>query len=300
VRSRIIPDEKNKLARIRRRVGERRDGAMGWREDSRRRRSAGGATEAVTFDLTHTLIHAPRMGQIYGEVLKRHGLISRARDLRREISWVWKELSCLADPRRDRFTAHPDGARGFWYRFLARLCQRLEVGKPSRFAAAELFDRFGKAAAWELYPDVEPTLRALRAAGLRLGLVSNWDHRLPTLLADLGLDRYFEAVEYSSGCGYEKPHPRIFQRCLETLGVPPERALHVGDAAIEDVEGALAVGMRALRIERQEGHAPQSCHLRQLIEPMLQNGTALPVVELPVADGGVEAGVDDADRTVQR
>jgi len=273
---------------------------MGFREDNRRRWSAGGATEAVTFDLTHTLIHAPRLGEIYGEVLKRHGLIPRGRDLRREIVWVWKELSCLADLRRDRFTAHPGGARGFWYRFLVRLCQRLEVGKPSRFAAAELFDRFGKAEAWEVYPDVEPTLEALRAAGLRLGVVSNWDRRLPTLLADLGLDRYFEAVEYSSGCGYEKPHPRIFQRCLETLGVPPERALHVGDAAIEDVEGALAVGMRALRIERQEGPTPRGCHLRELIESMLQNGTPLPTVARPGAGGGAEDRIDDADRTVQR
>ncbi len=234
-------------------------------EDNRRRWDGGAPLLAVTFDLTHTLIHSPRLAQIYREVLRRHGIVVRVRDLRREIPWVWKEFSCLADPRRDRFTAHPRGARGWWYRFLVRLCRRLEVDAPSRFAAAELFDRFTRADAWEVYPDVETTLESLHSSGLRLGLVSNWDHRLPRVLANLGLERYFEAVQYSSGCGCEKPHPRIFHNCLAALEVPPARALHVGDNAIEDVEGAIAVGMRAMRIDRRESRSD----LWRLIAPML-------------------------------
>lgn len=235
-------------------------------EDNRRRWDGGESLLAVTFDLTHTLIHCPRLAQIYREVLSRHGVVVKVSDLRREIPWVWKEFSCLADPRRDRFTSHPRGARGWWFRFLVRLCARLEVAEPSRFAGAELFDRFTRADAWEVYPDVEATLEALQSSGLRLGLVSNWDHRLPTVLANLGLARYFEAVEYSSGCGCEKPHPRIFHSCLASLAVSPSRALHIGDSAIEDVEGAMAVGMRALRIDRRDSRS----HLLRLITPMLR------------------------------
>lgn len=209
--------------------------------------------QGVTFDLTHTLIHSPCLGEIYHQVLRRHGIAAPRRRLRSEIEWVWKEFSCLSDACHDRFIADPHGSRGWWYRFLLRLCQRLEVGTPSRFAAAELYDRFTRADAWEVYPDVEPALEKLRARGLRLGLVSNWDDRLPSLLANLRLARFFDAVEYSSGCGFEKPHPKIFQRCLAALDVLPEHALHVGDSAVEDVEGALAVGMRAIRIDRRGG-----------------------------------------------
>lgn len=236
-------------------------------ETSRPRWSGGDSLQAVTFDLTHTLIHSPRLAELYQEVLLRHGIDAQPQGLQREIEWVWKEFSCLSDLRHDRFAAHPHGARGWWFRFLVRLCQRLEVGTPSRFAGAELYDRFARADAWEVYPDVETTLAHLRAQGVRLGLVSNWDDRLPRVLANLGLARYFDAIEYSAGCGFEKPHPRIFQRCLETLDVAPERALHVGDSAIEDVEGALAIGMRAIRIDRG---GPRG-DLWKMIEPVLRS-----------------------------
>ena len=234
-------------------------------ENTRQRGGRADSLQAVTFDLTHTLIHSPRLVEIYQEVLRRHGIAVRRQNLRREIEWVWKEYSCLTDSRHDRFTAHPHGARGWWYRFLVRLCQRLEVATPSRFAGAELFDRFTRADAWEVYPDVEPALAKLRKHGVRLGLVSNWDDRLPRVLANLGLERHFDAVEYSSGCGYEKPHPKIFQLCLESLDVLPERALHVGDSAIEDVEGALAIGMRAIRVDRDEPRGD----LWKMIAPIL-------------------------------
>lgn len=258
-------------------------------EDSKGRRQAGAPLSAVTFDFTHTLAHAPRLAEIYAEVLRRHGIVAEPNDLRREILWVWRELGCRADPRRDRFAAHADGARGFWYRFLARVCERLEVDRPSRFAAAELFDRFARAEVWEVYPDVAPALAALRGRGLRIGLVSNFDHRLPRLLDGLGLAGSFEAVAYSSQCGCEKPHPRIFFACLEALDVPPERALHLGDSGLEDVEGAVAVGMRALRVDRSE---PGS-DLWRLIEPLLPPASG---AAAPARRPGALESPRDADR----
>lgn len=206
--------------------------------------------EAVTFDVTNTLIHSPRLGEIYAEVLTRHGIPLNPREARRLVSVVWQELSCSAEPGRDRFSSHPEGERGWWMRFLERICEHLEVPPPSRFAAAELFHRFGSAGAWEVFPEVPEALSALAGAGIRLGVVSNWDHRLPEVLEQLGLARFFDAVVYSSAVGVEKPDGRIFAEALARLGVPAERALHVGDSRLEDVEGAEAVGMRALHLTR--------------------------------------------------
>lgn len=206
--------------------------------------------EAVTLDVTNTLIHSPRLGEIYAEVLSRHGFRVDASEARRLVSVVWQELSCSADPGRDRFTSHPEGERGWWMRFLERMCEHLEAPAPSRFAAAELFHRFGAAGAWEVFPEVPEALSALAAAGVRLGIVSNWDHRLPGVLEQLGLARFFDAVVYSSAVGVEKPDRRIFAEALSRLGVPAEAALHVGDSRLEDVEGAEAVGMRALLLTR--------------------------------------------------
>ncbi len=206
---------------------------------------------AVTFDATHTLIHSPRLGAIYAEVLTRHGTRVAAERAGELVRTVWTEFACLADPGHDRFTSHPGGARGWWHRFLLRLAEHLDAPPPSRFAAAELYHRFGSAEAWEVYPDVLPTLAALRAKGLRLGVVSNWDERLPLLLERLGLAASFATIVCSAEAGVEKPDRRIFRRALERLAVAPDEALHVGDHRLEDVEGAIAAGMHAVQLDRR-------------------------------------------------
>jgi putative hydrolase of the HAD superfamily len=202
------------------------------------------------------------MGAIYAEVLARHGLRVEAERLAPLLREVWQEFSCAAEPRRDRFAAHPGGAPGFWGRFLERLAERLEAPPVSPFAARELFERFARADSWEVYPDVLPALAALRSRGLKLAVISNWDERLPRLLAALGLAGAFDAVVYSQAAGVEKPHAAIFVQALERLAVAPHRALHVGDNAREDVEGAEAAGMHALRLERRA--APASAAPRSL------------------------------------
>lgn len=208
---------------------------------------------AITFDVTHTLLHAPRMSEIYREVLGRHGIDVELRRMRELLAQVWKEFSCLAEPGSDRFGSHPEGARGWWQRFLERICEHLEVAPPSRFVGAELFHRFAAAEAWEIYPDVVPALEELRGRSFELGVVSNWDERLPGLLERLGLAPYFSVLVHSTAVGMEKPNPRIFQEALRRLEVEPEEALHVGDAALEDVEGARAAGMHAVQLCRHGG-----------------------------------------------
>jgi putative hydrolase of the HAD superfamily len=242
----------------------------------------------VTFDITGTLVHSPRLSEIYWQVLHRHGHRVRLRAVRRELPHTFREMACRVDHRWDRFTAHPGGERGYWRAFLDRLCRRLDTHEPSRFAAAELFDRFRRAESWEIFEDVVPTLESLAEQGLRLGVVSNWDHRLPDLLADLGLAPFFDAITYSSQCGVEKPHPHIFLQCLAALDVPPARALHVGDRALEDAEGALGAGLRALRLDRSEG---VNC-MGALIEPFLRGsrgGAAVAPVP-PTRRGGKTHG----------
>lgn len=209
--------------------------------------------KAVTLDVAGTLIHCPAAGQIYAETLRRHALEVEASQVSRLIPVVWQELDCLSRLGEDRFAAHPGGARGWWQRFLERLCEHLGTAPPSPFAAAELFERFARADAWQVFPEVEESLADLSSAGLRLAVISNFDDRLPQLLARLGLARWFEAVVYSAAAGSEKPHPEIFHRALAELELPPAAALHVGDRRRDDLEGALAVGMKALLLDRRGG-----------------------------------------------
>ena len=177
----------------------------------------------MTLDATGTLIACPAMPDIYAEVLARHGVATTAASVRRVFPVVWKELDCLTPAGRDRFTSFPGGSRGFWARLVARLCELLEIGEPGPFAAAELFHRFARPDAWIVFPDAVPALDAMRSMGLRLAVISNFDERLPDLLAGLDLARRVDLVVPSSSVGLAKPNPRLFRHVLERLDVEAAR-----------------------------------------------------------------------------
>jgi len=99
-------------------------------------------------------------------------------------------------------------------------------------------------------PGVPDALRELRALGLRLVVVSNWDVSLHERLAETGLSELLDGAVASAEAGVAKPDPAIFARGLELAGVGPQEALHVGDSLVEDGEGARAAGIRAVIIGR--------------------------------------------------
>jgi HAD superfamily hydrolase (TIGR01509 family) len=93
-------------------------------------------------------------------------------------------------------------------------------------------------------------LDALRGLGLRLGLVSNafdpaW--LLHRDLEQMGIAQRLDVAVFSSEVGLRKPHPAIFERALQALGVEPSRALFVGDRLYEDVRGAGSLGLKTVQ-----------------------------------------------------
>jgi putative hydrolase of the HAD superfamily len=104
--------------------------------------------------------------------------------------------------------------------------------------------------AWEVFDDVVPTLEALRTDGVRLGVVSNWDSRLPSVLERLGLAAFFGTITVSSVEGVEKPDPRIFERALGRLGASAPSSIYVGDLPEIDLEGARAAGLFGVLVDR--------------------------------------------------
>ena len=101
------------------------------------------------------------------------------------------------------------------------------------------------------YPDAEPALGSLRARGLRLVCVSNWDCSLGAVLDRCGLAELLDGAVSSAEAGARKPDPAIFGPALELAGCSPEEALHVGDSPEEDVEGARAAGIPVLLLDRE-------------------------------------------------
>ena len=112
--------------------------------------------------------------------------------------------------------------------------------------------------AWELYPDVEPMLVAVREMGVHIGVVSDWGSNLRDILAGLELDRYLDFVLPSGSVGLAKPNPAFFRLALDAADARPEEALMVGDSYRADIRGAWAAyppeALRALLTEAGGAH----------------------------------------------
>jgi len=117
------------------------------------------------------------------------------------------------------------------------------------------------------HADAQPALSSLRARGLRLAVVSNWDVGLDAVLDRLGLRAHLDAVVTSAAVGAAKPDPRVFRRALAGLGCPAGAAVHVGDRMHEDVAGARAAGVHAVLLDRGGGPIPAGvASVRGLVE----------------------------------
>jgi len=203
---------------------------------------------AVTLDAAGTLFDvAEPVGATYARYAATHGIALDAADADRRFRAAFSVAPPLAFPAGTDLGA---SERGWWYALVGRAFG--PAATSPRFAAcfAALFAHFGRPEAWRVFPDVPEALAQLRARGLRLGVVSNFDDRLGAIVSSLGLAPMLDAVVPSTRAGAAKPDPAIFRVALARLGASPAETLHAGDAVGADVEGARAAGLHAVLIDR--------------------------------------------------
>ncbi len=121
----------------------------------------------------------------------------------------------------------------------------------SPLPADELLDALLASLRFSAYPEVPDALRALRGAGHRLVVVSNWDVSLHQTLRATGLAALVHGAISSAEAGAAKPDARIFAHARALAGVSPsDHGLHAGDSLEHDVAGALAAGLRPVLVAR--------------------------------------------------
>ncbi len=106
------------------------------------------------------------------------------------------------------------------------------------------------------FGDVAETLTRLRRRGLRLVVVSNWDTSLSHWLERAGLLGLLDGAVASAQVGAAKPDPAPLRAGLALAGATAEEAVHVGDSAEHDIEGARAAAIRPVLIRRGGRPAP--------------------------------------------
>lgn len=199
---------------------------------------------AVLFDVDFTLARpGPELGP---EGYVRAG---RRRGLRLDAAlYVQARDAALADLRRHPDFQHDDE---IWFAFTERIVRGMGgEGAAAYDCAVEITRGWERHENFELYEDVLPALAALRAAGLRIGLVSNSARDVHEFAVHHALE--IDAGISSFHHGRTKPHASIFRAVLDLLEVEPAAAAMVGDTIADDVEGARALGMRAILLDRDD------------------------------------------------
>jgi len=153
---------------------------------------------------------------------------------------------------------------------LRRACAEVLAGELEAAPPVEqLTDLLVGALRFEAYPEVLPVLGALRARGVRVAVVSDWDCTLAEHLGRLGLGEWVDAVVVSAVVGVTKPDRRLFTAAVTALGVAPGAALVCGDDPARDLAGARAAGIRAVLLDRHGRHpdiAPRVGTLTEIAE----------------------------------
>ena len=201
---------------------------------------------AVLFDVDFTLCRpGPELSAgRYGAIAARHGLTldTRRYDEARD--------AAVLNLKRHPELLHDES---IWHRFTEEIF--IGMGGPEALAsecATEIEEGWGVSENFEVFEDVVPVLEELRVAELRIAVVSNGIRDLTEFVAHHRLD--VDVIVDSRSHGRVKPHPTIFLAALDALAVAPAEAVMVGDSLEEDYEGARALGMRAILVDRENRH----------------------------------------------
>ena len=216
--------------------------------------AASRAIETVFLDAGGVLVH-PNWVRV-ADALARHGVAVDADRL------IAAEPHAKLEMDRASLMAGTDDRRRGWIYFDTVLRHAgIVPDEASDRALAEVRRPADVHNLWEYVPaDVAPALAALRAAGVRLVVVSNANGTLRALFDRVGLTAWFDMVLDSHKWGVEKPDPRLFHLALAESGADAATTMHVGDFVHIDVAGARAAGLSAAVLFNPAGlYTDQDC-----------------------------------------
>lgn len=204
------------------------------------------SVQALCLDATGTLIEtAEPVGQVY----RRHALEQGVDLPAWRIEDAFRRILAQAPPRGlagATPAARRQGEIDWWRECVRQTFQATD--STARFSdfdafARSLFDFYGQGAAWRVRPGVHEMLVILRARGLPLAVVSNFDHRLTRVIQEHDLIDFFEFVLIPSEAGLRKPDPRLLEQAADRLGVSLERLGYLGDDPPEVLAAIARLGV---------------------------------------------------------
>jgi len=206
--------------------------------------------KAVFFDLYHTLVrYEPPREELQARALREFGIEVSPDVFRRPLiiadEYIYQEIARSSLSQRSK-----EEQMVVWVQYEKILLKEAGIEASEKL----IVDMLGKMRQFDmklvLFDDVVPALTDLKNRGLILGLISNVDRDVTSLLNELGLPSLLQVTVTSQSAGFNKPHPEIFQAALRQAEVQAQESIYVGDQYQIDVVGANKVGMKGLLLDR--------------------------------------------------
>ena len=217
--------------------------------------------KAVFFDLYNTLARfSPSREDIQAEACAAFGYVVMPEGVGR--GYLKADAFMAAENARTQVqTRSAEAQRTFFAEYQRLVLEGAGVDVPPS-VCARIWERVREIPYdMALFDDVADALPRMRAAGYKIGIISNMNKSGRQLAQEMGLDAYADFVVTSGDVGQGKPHAPIYLAALARVNVDAAQAIHVGDSISADVEGAMVVGIRPVFMDRypevaQEGALP--------------------------------------------
>jgi putative hydrolase of the HAD superfamily len=207
----------------------------------------------IFFDAGFTLLHPnPSTPEICQRICKQLDLHIHLAKLEGRITEA--DDFFYRQTRKQRYLwASEDSIYTFWIEYYMNFLRPFleEHDEPRLYQLARLITReFDQHTSWQMYPDVLPTLDALKAKNYTLGVISDWGIGLGRILHELHLNKYFDSLVVSAVARDAKPSPTLYDMALQRANSIADYTLHIGDSYILDVLGARSVGIIPILLDR--------------------------------------------------
>jgi REG-2-like HAD superfamily hydrolase len=210
----------------------------------------------VTFDVTETLLNfRVPPAEKYAEVGAQFGVFVDPNAISANLKTQWRYMSS-SHPNFGRNTGL--GWEKWWKQLVGQAfqdtvkCNTLNVSILDAIGE-QLIEQYKTCECWEAVEGAKELLTYLNALGIPVGVISNNDERLETVLKAMELHQYFQFIITSYCAGFEKPDSRIFNLALCQLGnrsIKPNEALHIGNTPEADYAGAVKAGWNAALVHQ--------------------------------------------------
>jgi len=210
--------------------------------------------KAVFFDVGGTLLRVhPSVGEVYTKIAQSYGFSGSPDAVDRQFRLQWKKTGGIESLGRQ---SGMEIEKKFWRDLVFHVFEHFGGLRDFEVFFEQVYEAFRKKDCWRVYEDVLDSgiLQTLKRRGVVLGVISNWDSRLPDTLDAMGLARHFDFILASTVVGSAKPDQKIFDEALKRSGVDRNEACHIGDEPETDITGARQAGFDAILIDRTGRH----------------------------------------------